>query len=186
MFDSPEAASYKTNIEGWVSRHGNFYGKDGERFARYDGCTHQKCEKCGAITDKYRTFCVECRAKWEIGRYEVKPTASWDGVAMIYSERDDAYFESPEDARFANFETGDSFESMRLVICEPNYVPQIDADYFRDELPEDGEIPAAVIAAANAFNEAVAGIILSWTPGRYALKFDDQIQRIDSAESGKQ
>lgn len=127
----------------------------------------------------------EAHAKAQIERYEAMPRKEWDGKAMLYSERDDAYFETPEDARFANFENGEPLAAMRLVICEPNYVRQIDVDFFCDELPEDGEIPAAVIAAANEFNKAVAGIILSWSPGKYALKFDDHMQRIDSAESGE-
>lgn len=33
MFDSPEAATYRTDIKGWVSRDGRYYGED-ERGAR--------------------------------------------------------------------------------------------------------------------------------------------------------
>ena len=43
MEESPEAAEYRTDISGWVSCNGNYYGKD-ERMARYDGATHKEWE----------------------------------------------------------------------------------------------------------------------------------------------
>jgi len=41
-YDSAEAASIQT-VTGWVSRSGRFWGND-EHMARYDGCTHRKCD----------------------------------------------------------------------------------------------------------------------------------------------
>lgn len=61
MRDSPEAASLQT-VSGWVSRHGRFFGSD-ESIARYDGCTHVACSRCGAATEKRWTACTECRSQ---------------------------------------------------------------------------------------------------------------------------
>ena len=54
MYDSPEAATYRTDIKGWVSRDGHFYGDNGpsaEHGARWSGCTHMNC-KCGTSMRK--------------------------------------------------------------------------------------------------------------------------------------
>jgi hypothetical protein len=64
-------------------------------------------------------------------------------------------------------------EDLRLIVCEPNYVREIDNDYFFDELAEDGYIPGEVEEAMDAFNKAVAGIVLSWSPGSKALKLPE-------------
>ena len=42
MRDSPESAQYRTDLKGWVSRDGFYFGDgpQGERTARYAGCTH--------------------------------------------------------------------------------------------------------------------------------------------------
>ena len=62
MFDSDEAAQYKTNLSGWVSRDNHFFGED-EHMARYVGCTHRKCEDCGEPTEKGWLVCDNCREK---------------------------------------------------------------------------------------------------------------------------
>ena len=69
MYDSDEAATYRHNIGGWVDRHGVFCGKD-EDLARYRGCTHRPCSKCGKPVPKSYTVCDECRRKAEIEKYE--------------------------------------------------------------------------------------------------------------------
>ena len=63
---------------------------------------------------------------------------------------------------------------LRLVICEPNYVRQLEPDYCCDELPDDGDVPDEVAEAMEAFNTAVAGIVLSWSPGKKALALPDE------------
>lgn len=49
--DSPESCSYKTDLKGWVSANGFYYGED-KNLASYAGCTHYKCEKCEYIYPK--------------------------------------------------------------------------------------------------------------------------------------
>jgi hypothetical protein len=102
-------------------------------------------------------------------RFDSFPRAEWDGKAWLYSEAQDKYYPNPAEAEDA-LEEGETLADLRLVICNPNYVRQIDTEYFCDDLPEDSDdVPPEVEAAMEAFNEAVAGIVLSWSPGKVAL-----------------
>jgi hypothetical protein len=168
LFDSPEAARPYT-CEGWLSRNGFFF-KD-EHSARYDGCTHRPCTKCGEPARKSYTLCDRCRDKAATERYEKRPKDVWDGKGMLYSEVTGEYFMSPDDASESESVEG-GLAAMRLVICEPNYVRELDSDYVCDLLGDDEDTPADVMTAMEAFNEAVKGIILSWSPGPYALDLE--------------
>ena len=170
MRDSQEAATYRTDIKGWVARNGLYFG-DGpqsEQTARYAGCTHVLCLKCAAPTPKGYTMCRGCRDLAYIGKYEAMPRAEWDGKAMVYSEARDQYYNSPDDAA-DDLEGNETLADLRLVLCTPNYVRQIESDYCCDDLPEDGDVPDEVAEAMEEFNRAVAGIVLSWSPGKFAL-----------------
>jgi hypothetical protein len=175
MRDSPEAAQYRTDLKGWVSRDGFYFGDgpQGESAARYAGCTHVACDRCGAPTTKGYTQCRDCRELTYIAKYEAMPRAEWDGKAMLYSEARDQYYSTPDDAA-EDLEEDQTLADLRLVICEPNYVRQIESDYCCDDLPEDGDVPDDVAEAMEAFNEAVAGIVLSWSPGKKALALPDE------------
>lgn len=171
---SAEAATYRTDICGWVSRDGRYYGNDSgaERTARYAGSTHSECRECGAVCDKSYTLCDNCRGKAELARFLALPRAPWDGVQMIYSEATDRYYNSPSDA-LDDFDEGTPEDEMRLVLCKPNHARQLDEDHFVDELPDDGDyhsLPAALQEAIEAFNKVVdACPPLSWSPGKVAL-----------------
>ena len=170
MFNSPSAAGYRTGLSGWVARGGIYFG-DGpgcERNARYAGCTHVACSKCGAPTPKSRTLCQDCNHLADLARYEAMPRVEWDGLAMLYSEARDNYYIS-QDAAEDELEPGETLADLRLVICTPNYASPLDEDYFCDELPEDGELPEEVADAVAAFNRSVNVIVLSWSPGKFAL-----------------
>ena len=174
MADSPEAAEYKTGLSGWVSR-GQYFGDgpNAEDSARYHGCTHYVCKYCPAPAPKPYTACQECRDKKDLERFYALPRADWDGKAMLYSEARSKYYADPDDAEDA-LDDGETLADLRLVICKPNYVRQIDPDDFVDDLPEDGELPPEVEAAMDTFNSAVAGIVLSWSPGKVALALEQK------------
>ena len=121
-----------------------------------------------APTPKGYTQCRGCRDLTYIAEYESMPRAEWDGKAMLYSEARDQYYITPDDAA-EDLEEDQTLADLRLVICEPNYVRQLEPDYFCDDLPEDGDVPDDVAEAMEAFNKAVAGIVLSWSPGKKAL-----------------
>lgn len=53
-----ESAEYRTDIKGWVSKDGRFFGKD-ESLARYSGSTHRKCDKCESLIEK-TSYCEKC------------------------------------------------------------------------------------------------------------------------------
>lgn len=178
MFDSPEAAQFRTDIKGWVSRGGRFFG-DGpsaEADARYHSCTHRPCRECGAPTIKRYIKCDACRELADIARYQAMPRAEWDGKAMLYSEATDRYYNDLDevDDHLDEMEERCTLADLRLVICEPNYVMQLSEDLFLDDLPEEGDLPNEVYEAIEAFNTAVAGIVLSWYPGKTALMLATQ------------
>ena len=171
LIDSPEAAHYQTGIRGWVSAKGHYFGDGagGESAARYNGCTHVPCGGCGKPVEKGWTACDRCRDLSEIARYDAMPRAEWDGKAMLYSQVSDKFYETPDDAAEDLDDADDELSSWRLVICKPVYVRQLESDYCADDMAEDQELPGAIIDAMEAFNEAVAGIIVSWEPGNTAL-----------------
>lgn len=168
MFESDEAATHRTNLEGWVSRHGNYFGNlpdTAERAARYDGCTHRVCDGCGNATEKAYTHCSECRHENDVARYEVMPLKEWDGNTPLYSNHLNEYIFEFYD--FLNDYDGDA-EALRLVICEPVELTQIDEDYWTDDLAEDYELPDDVAEALEVFNQSLkdAGTV-SWRAGKY-------------------
>lgn len=164
----PRAATYHTDIKGWVSRDGRYYGED-ERTARYAGCTHRACERCGKPCERSWLKCSDCRAILDRERFAAKPQAEWNGSDYIYSELLDDYFADLSDAE-DRLDEGQTLADLMLVICEPNHVRPLSDDYCCDELSDDGDLPSEVEAAMDAFNKAVAGIVLSWSPGKFALK----------------
>jgi hypothetical protein len=65
---SPQAATFRTELEGWVSRHGIFYG-DNEYAARFNGCTHGICA-CGQLREKNYASCKACRQATEDAKFD--------------------------------------------------------------------------------------------------------------------
>ena len=177
---SDERAARKVTVTGWLSRDGRFYGDD-ERMARWAGSTHAVCETCGTTTTKSWTKCEACREKADIERFNAMPELPWDGEAMLYSDRFDAFYREPGDA----LEALDTYEpdedssggretlaDARLIICRPQYA-QIDSEIFHDILPGDeADPPQELLDAIDAFNEKMKDVVISWEPGKFRLKLD--------------
>lgn len=166
--DSPEAAIYKTNISGWVDRHGNFCGEH-EYVARFNGSTHKKCE-CGNVIEK-NSYCKPCSDKKYIvifnkyPMHEITDKYLKSGYPFYSDYFDEYYFEI--EALFEKLADHDdlvSLEDIRLQFCKPIYAREIDEDYFCDELPEDGDIPHEIHGAMATFNSMIKGIIFSYEP----------------------
>lgn len=168
LYTDSEAAQPHT-MSGWKSSRGHFF--DNEHAARYDGCTHVKCRHCGEPTKKPYTACDKCRADLELGQYCSLPQAEWDGVSVIYSDALDKYYNSLDEI-YDDCKEGQDLSELRLLICKPNYVRPLEGDYCCDELADDMDVPSAVEEAMGAFNKAVAGIVLSWSPSSVALKLE--------------
>lgn len=165
---SDEAAYYKENISGWIDRHGRFFGKD-ENMARWSGCTHILCPDCGEPTEKGYTVCHNCREKNAIKRYGAKERKKWNGETPLYSDSFDKYFLCEDDLSDFMEDCRCNAKSLRLVICEPVYLREVDEDHFYNELSEDGKLPEAVANALKELNEVIREQDpVSWIPGKYA------------------
>ena len=165
--DSPEAATQKT-VTGWVSASGYFWGND-EHMARYDGSTHRACE-CGELVAK-NSYCRPCALKREAEKFAAMQRKVWDGEAMLYSDAADEYFHDYDQISDHCEEADCSPDDLRLIICEPCYAREIDPnEYFRDDLPEDGEVDSELSAAFEELNKFIreSKPILSWCPGKFA------------------
>jgi hypothetical protein len=163
--DSDEAAQPGI-ATGWVSSNGIFYADNqegAERAARYMGCTHVKCSRCGEPVAKgaFCTLCCEGRAAERVAKM---PREEWDGSFPIYDGIHDEFIE--DDTELDELLSGGkAFNEWHFQKCKPNHVGNLDPyDFCCDELPEDGEVPDAVTEAAESFNAAVKGIVLSYSP----------------------
>ena len=175
--ESDEAATWKTGISGWVDRHGHFFGND-ERNARWSGATHILCPECGKPTSKNYTMCADCRLKKSIERYNERERKEWDGETPLYSHACDKHFFN--DDLFDHLEEFDcTAESLRLIICEPMYLRQIDEDYFCDDLPEDGELSKDIVSALEELNLLIKkNGPVGCMPGKYAATMPDKSEEI--------
>jgi len=165
---SKEAATFKTGISGWVDRHGRFYGKD-ERGARWSGATHILCPECGKPDSKNWIICADCRLEKAVVRYYKMERKEWDGETPLYSHRTDKYFFDSDDIEDDLSFYDCSIEFLRLIICKPVYLRQIDDSFFLDDMPEDSELSEEIWDAINVLNEAVKKQKpIAWEPGKYA------------------
>lgn len=171
MYDSPEAATYRTDIKGWVSRDGRYYGED-EHIARWSGCTHMTCA-CGQVYAKDGAVrCRSCQATHERDRYYVLEMVEWDGTTPVVTDDDDHYFFSEDEVLdyLADQEEG---AEIRLVLCKPGRLSYVSEDNWADDLPEDGELPAEVQKALEALNEAIKNApTVCWWPGKQRINME--------------
>lgn len=166
MYESAEAATFKTGLEGWVSSDGRFWGKD-EHIARFAGSTHKKCD-CGNVISKSYTLCDVCRDVRSAERYMALEHKEWGGEPLvIYGS--DTYFFNDEIYDYLNDFEGE--DAPQLMICEPIIAPYIE-EYGIDQLPEDWQIEDADQELANLIanvNEYIGKKkpILSWYQGKF-------------------
>jgi hypothetical protein len=172
----PRAAHYVTDIKGWVSRDGRFYGDD-ERLARWAGSTHNACEACEAVTERPYTKCPACRAKNAADRHAKREMKPWDGVGFIYSDALGKYFADADDLDdYLADDDALGLDELRLLHCEPIFAAEIDpGEHYHDSLPDDSEdVPAWLDEAFDALNETIrkhrqVSDALSWVPGKIAV-----------------
>lgn len=171
LITSDEAAKFVTNIEGWVDRHGRFWGKD-EYIARWSGCTHVLCKDCGMIIPKEGfTVCGDCREAKAVERYKLREQKQWDGQTPLYSEVADEYFFDGDSLQYYLEDSECTIQDLRLVICDPVKLSEITDEFFCEDLPEEGEVPSDVLDAMDELNRVIQeqGPV-SWVPGKYAVE----------------
>lgn len=172
---SPEAATYRTDIKGWVSRTGRFFGED-ERAARYDGCTHVVCD-CGASVERGRVRCQPCQEKLDQEDWLKLPLVEWDGAAPLCLFRDDEYFFSLDDVEVYCDNHDLQMSTLQLVVCAPTVTREVDSDYWCDDLPEDGELPPWLEDAVHTLNAVIREHRcdpLSWYQGKERVVLTDE------------
>lgn len=171
-FDSPEAATYRTALKGWVSSHGHFFGDrpDSERMSRYDGCTHVKCRDCDNLARKGWLVCGECLAKMRSAEYNALPFKPYDGSPSFLWDNG-IYFSNEDDILFYidDMDEEDRPEELHLVFCDENKYRTVPTDYWSDNEPEDsdGELPEEMQNALNKLNEIIIRMpAQSYRPGK--------------------
>jgi len=98
------------------------------------------------------------------------PKEEWNEVGMLYSDSDDKYFSSWDEIEDYCEDEEIEIDKLRLIICEPQYLPLISSDYGCDELTEDGELPDSVEQAIENFNKVIKEVgAVSWIPGKKAV-----------------
>ncbi len=159
-YDSPEAATYKTGLSGWVNRSGQFWGED-EHMARWSGCTHQLCG-CGAVIEKGRGRCRSCQGTKDMVTYHALPVEKWDGTTPLCVFNEERFFFGEDVLDY--LADHPEPEEVRICKCKPGYLGQISSENWCDDLPEDGELPGEVEAAVEALNKviAAAGPVCWW------------------------
>lgn len=93
----------------------------------------------------------------------------WDGESPIYSDLNDTYYRSLDEAE-CDLEGSQTLEDLQLLGCEPEFIRPLDESHCEDILPEDGELPQEVLDAMDEFNRKVEGIIISWYPSNKRIK----------------
>lgn len=166
MYESDEAASYKHNLSGWVSRHGRFLGEN-EHLARYDGGTHRRCD-CGNVMEIGWTKCHECREKRSYELYQSMPFQEWDGEPLVLRDHE-TYFFSDDD--LYNYMVENELTVLDLIVCEPNTAPPIE-EYADSLMPEDLYIDDIAPELASKIADLNQYIIekkpvLSWASGKF-------------------
>lgn len=172
MYNSPEAATYRTNIEGWVNSEGRFWGKD-EHMARWSGCTHKACA-CGKQMSKHYTKCEGCRNRANMERYNALPEKEYDGE-YLYSHVADKYFFSEDELLEYCEDEEVKPEDLRLVFCEPNYLGTLELNC--DEFPEDA-VSKEVLSKLDELNRLIqAHKPISYSPGKIRASFNNYLKQ---------
>lgn len=175
MYDAPEAAE-QVSLTLWKSLDGRVFRH--EQDARYASCTHRPCNACEAPAEKAYTHCRGCRDLLDLKRWQQRPLVEWDGNP-VYSDDLHRWFDSPEDAVDYVYaedvdDERDIDERLMLRDSKPVTVRELDESHWADDYPDehDGPGPDWLVAAIDAFNEAVRGKVLSFAvgPNRVAAK----------------
>jgi hypothetical protein len=166
---SNEAAKYAENIKGWVAK-GKFFGTD-EKAARYYGCTHRKCQDCGAIIEKLYFRCDSCALKEKKKRYEKLDCTEWDQSLPAYSTQFGEFFENKDEVKDFLSNNKLEFDDLLLVICWPTKLSYLDSDRWYDEMPDDTDIPEELARAIEIFNETIDEIgPIGYEPAKIRVK----------------
>lgn len=174
MYDSPEAAQYRTDIKGWVSGNGRYCGDNGEQsehMARHTGCTNKRCatQGCDNIIRKDEVRCPKCRRKMQLENYMKLKQVPYTGQpCFLFGSNQYFHDESSIEDYLEDMGPVCRPDELLLTVCSPNYLTPVDSSIWEDIFPEDsdGELPRDVAAALANLNKVIADQKhpISWSP----------------------
>jgi len=167
-----ENAAEPVQVTAWKNKAGHLFFD--ERVARYDGCTHTRCE-CGKPAQKNLIWCEECTTKQDCEEHTKRPVAEWTEGALVYARNHNEYFQDLAEIEGYCKRKGVEIESLHLILCEAEYAWALDPrDIYEDITSDEGDIPVEIEAAFDKLNMEILKCKrpLSWTPGdkRIVLK----------------
>lgn len=172
-----EAATLETNIQGWISRSGKFFGtvSRAEELARWDGATHIPCPGCGVAVEKHRLYCIDCVMEIKKEKYLAREVIKWNGVTPLYSQGCDEFILHRDDldefiSQLSNADRDNAV--VQLIPCDPVRLRPIELDYWDDNLPDDSDgddLPDDFLEALDRLNEIAQDTVASWEPGKYRV-----------------
>ena len=117
----------------------------------------------------------------DFAKFLARPTAPWDGEAVLYSESADHYYSDGPD-EIEEFDSDGNqipLSELRLVICVPVHADPLDVSHWCEDMPFDSDsddYPEWLVDAIEDFNAQIAGEDpLSWTPGKFRLDVSGSI-----------
>ena len=169
LMDSPEAAT-ETTITAWKSASGHIYTN--EHVARYEGCTHRKCEYCGEPCLKRWSACESCRAKRKKEAFMALPVVEWDEKTPLCIYGSDQYLCNYNEILDYCEENELRPLELMLVLCEPMELRTLDYDFFEDCLADEQELPEEIKKAIDEFNAKIVAysLVISWVPAKKRIK----------------
>jgi RNA polymerase subunit RPABC4/transcription elongation factor Spt4 len=145
-----------------------------EKTALYTLMTHKICENCGNIVGK-NSYCRPCSEKRQNENYLKKEFREWDGETPLVIYNSDFYLFDLDDLTECIAENG--IIGLQLMICEPNYCPELSEEYFAEEfLPENYdslvEFDEGLVLKIKELNEYIRTLKpISWTEGKYRTEY---------------
>jgi hypothetical protein len=169
MYDSAEAGRLVT-VSVWEvdNPNGIIYTKN-EHSARWNNCTHMKCE-CGGIREKHYTVCEKCRNNNKISAYKALPFEEWDGKKPVVIWDGDEYF-FDEDS-LIDYMIDNELEDIDLLICKPIGYSEIDFGYWGEDAYEDWNPPKELQQKVYELNKLLSSLKPhSWEPGKIRTSY---------------
>ncbi len=190
LYDSDDAAVYRTDIKGWVSHDGLYFGEN-EDGARRHSLTHVECENCHELKVRdYSRFYDACARISLINKWNDMLKRVWDGDTPVFvfvspEQTDDdsftipEWFDSGDDLCDYVYDHGIDPSALMLVHSTPMSVPAITSDIFEGYTPDDWDdrmLPDSVTEAMDALNAAIGEMgSLGFEMSKYAVVFSDRL-----------
>jgi hypothetical protein len=145
-----------------------------EHTVRKELSTHVMCE-CGNVYEK-KSYCLICSEKRSLETYKNKEYKEWDGSTPLCLFRHDKYFFDIEDLETYLEDNELEPEDLDLMICEENFLSNIEESYWEDIMPENFDSIAdgnkEFSKKLKEFNEFISKQpAFSWREGKFRTTY---------------